>query len=208
MRLSVGNEKKGNDMEINKAKLERVVETAKAKAAGNKRWLAAIDKAVDGLLGNAWIVTELVEGLLITTESGETYHANGACQCKAYQVGQACKHRAAARLVAMMNEEAAPVASLPATVDYTQKPAGGRIVPCPTCGRNGLAERKQFGDMAAPLLVAVVHTGSVDADTLEVTVLDRCEVVPAQRQQEIADVCAADLARASARAARPQPTFD
>src|SRR5262245_43899968 len=111
--MVVDKQRKDMDMEINKAKLERVVKTAKAKAAGNTRWLNAIDKAVDGLTGDAWIVTELVEGLLITTESGETYHANGACQCKAYQVGQACKHRAAARLVQMMNEEAAGAASLP-----------------------------------------------------------------------------------------------
>src|SRR5262249_48302710 len=75
-------------------------------------WINAIDKAVDGLLGT-WIVTELVEGLLITTESGETYHANGACQCKAYQLNQPCKHRAAAQLVKRMNEEAVPAASLP-----------------------------------------------------------------------------------------------
>ncbi len=94
-------------MEINKEKLERVVEAAKAKAAGNSRWINAIDKAVDGLLG-AWIVTELVEGLLITTESGETYHANGKCECKAYQLNQPCKHRAAAQLVKRMSEVATP----------------------------------------------------------------------------------------------------
>src|SRR5262249_43831460 len=105
------------------------VETAKRRAAGNTRWINAIDKAVDGLLGNAWIVTELVEGLLITTESGETYHANGACQCKAYENGQACKHRAAARLVQMMNEkEEAPAASLPAVT------AGEST--CPVCKRH------------------------------------------------------------------------
>src|SRR5262249_50634046 len=59
----------------------------------------------------AGIVTARVEGLTIPTEEGDTYHATGACQCKAYQVGQACKHRAAARLVQMMNEEEAPAAS-------------------------------------------------------------------------------------------------
>src|SRR5262249_46483920 len=148
--------------------------------------------------------TELVEGLLITTESGETYHANGACQCKAYQVGQACKHRAAARLVAMMNEkEAVPTASLPATVDYTQKPLSDRVITCPKCGRNGLAERRQFGDMPARLLVGVVHVGQIDPDTLEVNFIDACEVTPERWQKEIADVCQAELDRATARMEKP-----
>ncbi len=94
-------------MNIDKNKLERVASEAKIKAANSPRWLNAIDKAVDGLLG-AWIVTELVEGLLITTESGETYHANGKCGCKAYQLNQPCKHRAAAQLVKRMDEVATP----------------------------------------------------------------------------------------------------
>ncbi len=93
-------------MNIDKNKLERVVAEARAKAANSPRWLNAIDKAVDGLLG-AWIVTELVEGLLITTENG-TYHANGACQCKSYEFGKPCSHRAAAQLVKRMDEVATP----------------------------------------------------------------------------------------------------
>ncbi len=94
-------------MNIDKNKLERVASEAKIKAADSPRWINAIDKAVEGLTG-AWIVTELVEGLLITTESGETYHANGKCECKAYQLNQPCKHRAAAQLVKRMDEVATP----------------------------------------------------------------------------------------------------
>ncbi len=93
-------------MEINKQKLERVASEAKIKAANSPRWINAINKAVEGLLG-AWIVTELVEGLLITTENG-TYHANGACQCKSYEFGKPCSHRAAAQLVKRMSEVATP----------------------------------------------------------------------------------------------------
>lgn len=91
-------------MEINTEKLERVASEARAKAAGNARWINAINKAVDGLLGT-WIVTELADCLLITTDNG-TYHANGACQCKSYEFGKPCSHRAAAKLVKNMNEVA------------------------------------------------------------------------------------------------------
>jgi hypothetical protein len=91
-------------MEINKAQFEKVVETAKAKVAGNKRWIAAIDKAADALLNGKWIVTELRDCYMFTTESGKTYRANGVCQCEAFFRSQPCKHRAAARLLALYAE--------------------------------------------------------------------------------------------------------
>jgi hypothetical protein len=113
-------------MKFNTEKFERVVAEAKRKAADNKRWINAIDKAVEGLNGT-WIVTELMEGLLITTESGETYHANGKCGCRAYQLNQPCKHRAAVKLVKRYNEmEAAPVASPCPGVMVKPQPTGVR----------------------------------------------------------------------------------
>jgi hypothetical protein len=36
--------------------------------------------------------------LTVNSPSGKTYHANGACQCEAFQSHQACWHRAGARL--------------------------------------------------------------------------------------------------------------
>lgn len=105
-------------MTFNEETLKRVVETAKAKAAGNARWINAIDKAVAGLTGGAWIVTELHDGLMITTESGETYHANGVCQCKAFEFNTPCRHRAAAQLVKRYHEAEAAEAASPAPVDY------------------------------------------------------------------------------------------
>lgn len=93
-------------MQINNIeKFNEVVATAKAKAAGNRRWVNAIDRAVAGLLGG-WIVTELANCLAITTESGKTYFANGHCQCDAFFRDQPCKHRAAAKLLANYNEVA------------------------------------------------------------------------------------------------------
>jgi hypothetical protein len=91
-------------MEFNRAQFNKVVEAAKAKAAGNKRWVAAIDKAADALLNGKWIVTELQRYYVFTTESGKTYRANGVCQCEAFFRDQPCKHRAGARLLDLYRE--------------------------------------------------------------------------------------------------------
>ena len=86
------------------------VDAARVAAAGNVRWLNAIDAAFDHLLQ-----VEVIEyrasdhALRYHSESGQTYTANGRCQCKAYQSGEACKHRAAAKLVS--NALALPVAA-------------------------------------------------------------------------------------------------
>jgi hypothetical protein len=90
-------------MNINQAKFNEVAEAAKAKT-NDKRWRAAIDKAVAGIV-SGWIVTELAHGIMVTTEAG-TYLANGSCQCKAFAHGQPCKHRALARLIDLYNETA------------------------------------------------------------------------------------------------------
>jgi hypothetical protein len=98
-------------MQFNESRLNAAIETAKEKANGNASLLRAIEKAATGLRG-AWIVSELHSSLLITTESGETYRANGTCGCKAFANGMICKHRVAYRIVALYNEieETAPVA--------------------------------------------------------------------------------------------------
>jgi SWIM zinc finger len=96
-------------MKINKIKA--AAEIAKSRTS-DKRWVAAIDKAVAGVESGWWIITELADGIMVTTECGATYHANGSCQCRAFELGQPCKHRALARLVEIASElkETAPVA--------------------------------------------------------------------------------------------------
>jgi|SRR5215470_8477273 len=91
-------------------KFNSIIETAKTKAAGNKRWINAIEKAADAILNNRWIITPLAHSYAMTMESGETYFANGSCQCKAYANGQPCKHRCAARILDLMEEETTPAA--------------------------------------------------------------------------------------------------
>jgi hypothetical protein len=91
-------------MVIDKVQFTQVVAEAKSNAASAPRWIAAIDKAADGLLSGKWIVTELANCVAITTESDRTYFANGSCQCEAFRRGQPCKHRSAARLIELYNE--------------------------------------------------------------------------------------------------------
>lgn len=91
-------------MQLNATQLEQIVQAARAKAAGQPRWEKAIDRAAEELYSNPYI-GEQGNGLLILSEdSGQTYHANGACQCKAYEFHQACWHRAAAQLVKRYRE--------------------------------------------------------------------------------------------------------
>jgi hypothetical protein len=86
-------------MTIDKAKFERVVEEARAKAANDPKWLRAIEKAAAAILSGEMIVTTLAHGALVTTANG-TYAANGHCNCEAARRGHTqCYHRAAARLM-------------------------------------------------------------------------------------------------------------
>src|SRR5215813_15331383 len=91
-------------MTINQDQFRKVAIEAKTKTS-DPRWLSAIDKAVAGVTSGWWIITELADCVAVTTESGKTYFANGSCQCKAYELGQPCKHRALARLLDLYHEE-------------------------------------------------------------------------------------------------------
>lgn len=104
-------------MQFIESKLNAAIETARAKANGNRAILNAIEKAAIGLRGG-WIVTELHDGLLITSDSGETYHANGTCSCAAYKNGMICKHRIAYRIVELYH-----AAELETTPKVETKPA-------------------------------------------------------------------------------------
>jgi hypothetical protein len=90
-------------MTLNQVQFSKVAETAKSKT-NDKRWINAIDRAVDGLHGGQWIITELFDGIMVTTESGKTYRANGKCECEAYLNGMPCKHLALRRLLDLYHE--------------------------------------------------------------------------------------------------------
>jgi hypothetical protein len=82
--------------------MQMVTEEAFNKTS-NLRWQMAITKAKVELEANPYMHHD-GHALLILSPSGEIYSANGACQCRAFNHGQPCWHRAAARLVERYNE--------------------------------------------------------------------------------------------------------
>lgn len=64
------------------------------------RWTNAINRAVTEIETNPFLsFDETHKSLLICSPSNKIYSANGVCQCKAFELGQPCWHRAAARIV-------------------------------------------------------------------------------------------------------------
>ncbi len=82
-------------LEINETKLNQVVEVALLKVQNDKRWTNAILRGEKLLTNNNPYLHFDGNRLLVLSESGEIYTANGVCQCKAFREGFACKHRAA-----------------------------------------------------------------------------------------------------------------
>ena len=85
------------------AKVELTVTDAQTK----KRWINAIAKAVIEIEENgAFMNYDEKDNYLViwSQKSNEVYSANGVCQCKAFERGMACWHRAAARLVRLYLE--------------------------------------------------------------------------------------------------------
>ena len=78
--------------------LAQVIAAAQQSAAAHPRWLTAISRAARELVDNPYIEALDDHTLLIGSASGQSYTANGVCQCEAYRHGQPCYHRAAARL--------------------------------------------------------------------------------------------------------------
>jgi hypothetical protein len=85
-------------MNIDGGKMERVIQEAFDRAQGNPRWQRAIARARQEIGSNPYLHFD-GEALLILSPSNEIYRANGVCQCKAFERGIPCWHRAAARLV-------------------------------------------------------------------------------------------------------------
>ena len=91
---------------LNETKLAEVVAAAKAAVAGNKRWTNAVAKAADLLRSGNPYIHFTGHSLLMLSDSGEIYEANGVCQCTAFSKGQPCKHRAAYKLMVRYFETA------------------------------------------------------------------------------------------------------
>jgi len=70
-------------MSIDQTRMEQVIQEAFDKGSGSRRWQTAIAKAKRELEENPYMHFDGA-GLLVLSESGEIYTANGTCQCKAF----------------------------------------------------------------------------------------------------------------------------
>ncbi len=85
------------------------VELSVTDARTKSRWINAISKAAVEIEENGVFMTwqEDDQSLLIWSQkTNNIYTANGVCQCRAFEQGSACFHRAAARLVRLYMETA------------------------------------------------------------------------------------------------------
>lgn len=96
--------------EINKEILGEIAAESIAKINPNdkngKRWINAIAKATAEIETNPFMTYEMASHslLMMSETSNQIYTANGTCQCRAFENGFPCRHRAAARLVAIYIE--------------------------------------------------------------------------------------------------------
>jgi len=96
--------RKGEAMlNIDRDRMEQIIQEAFDKVANSRRWQTAIAKAKRQIEENPYMHFD-GRSLLILSPSGELYTANGSCSCRAYQEGFPCWHRAASRLVKRYNE--------------------------------------------------------------------------------------------------------
>jgi hypothetical protein len=85
------------------SKVEQTVTDAQTKT----RWINAIAKATVEIEENGDFMTWMEEDkslLIWSQKSNNIYAANGVCQCRAFEQGAPCFHRAAARLVRLYME--------------------------------------------------------------------------------------------------------
>jgi hypothetical protein len=91
-------------VEVDQNRMQQVVQEAFDKVGDDHRWQMAIVKAKQQIESNPYMHYD-GHALLVLSPSGELYSANGTCQCKAYQHGNPCWHRAASRLVQRYTED-------------------------------------------------------------------------------------------------------
>ncbi len=98
------------------------VELTVANSQTKKRWINAIAKAAVEIEENGVFMTwmEADKSLLIWSQkSNNIYTANGVCQCRAFEQGSPCFHRAAARLIRLYLEtENVPVQAQAEEIPY------------------------------------------------------------------------------------------
>jgi hypothetical protein len=80
--------------------IQRQFESNQLTEISFKRWINAIGKAAVEFETNPFLSWDSdSKHLIIWSKSNEIYEANGTCQCRAFEQGLPCYHRALARLI-------------------------------------------------------------------------------------------------------------
>jgi hypothetical protein len=100
-----------NATNINTETLETIAADAikaleNSKRTDAKRWQNAIRKGCAELLSNPYWNYDGTDVVMMSETSNLIYTPNGKCGCRAYEQGQPCRHRAAARLLTRYAETA------------------------------------------------------------------------------------------------------
>lgn len=114
-------------LNLDSTTLQQVADKALIDAAAHPRWIVAIGRALVELDVNPYMERAAYGGLIIGSPSGQCYTSNGVCQCAAYTHGQACWHRAAARLVRLHDEREVADAQIADQSRIARKIAAARI---------------------------------------------------------------------------------
>ncbi len=105
---------------VNRESMGRALAQARRECSQDKSWLNAINRAALNLEACPWQFDGAVLIITSATEPDRRYTVqNGACDCKAFEAGRPCWHRAARRLLIKAAELA-------------QQPLDE---PCPMCGQ-------------------------------------------------------------------------
>jgi hypothetical protein len=103
------------------SKVEQTVTDAQTK----RRWIRAIAKATVEIEENGCFMTWMSDSqslLIWSQKSNQIYSSNGVCQCRAFEQGSPCFHRAAARLIRLyMEAENVPVKVKSENIPYLKK---------------------------------------------------------------------------------------
>jgi hypothetical protein len=90
-------------MNVNYEKLKEIVAESLNKVADNRRWQTAITKAEKQIENNPFVHFD-GSRLVVLSDSGKVYEVENECQCKAFESGHPCWHRAAWRLMQRYNQ--------------------------------------------------------------------------------------------------------
>ena len=98
---------------INRQTVAAALRQARIDAAEHRAWMNAINKAALELEATSWTFDGETLRIASRTSSARYTATAATCECKAFEAGRPCWHRACARLLVKASEMVAPVRVMP-----------------------------------------------------------------------------------------------